>query len=224
MGKAGTDSYLRRRAVLALVAFETEGNFESGYGGEAWGKCTEAAVSLYDAIAACSSWKGTASEVILAAHAVVNSAHNNGPFLNKFIEGHCFDQAARGDLAIAVEGLVAMYRATQSRPAYTNETAGKPWPKRAARPAKPPVSAATIQWNLRQDGTAIHAQYGRLDKYQSATLPIASLSAEQQLLIASCVLLFPYPCLESMASSKSVYWPGSDVLTAETIKLLFPNG
>ena len=225
MVKPATHGYLRQRAAIALAAFEDDDNFSSGYGGKTWAKCTHAALALYDAIARCSVGKGSAAEVILAAHGVVNSAHNDGPFLNKFIGGEAFDSAAGGALYIAQNGLVDMHAQATLRAIAEalGSVSAKAWPKRVANPpkAKGAVNADRVQWNLRQDGTALHAQYRRADNHRSATIPLATLPAEQRAAIARRVA-FDEPTLTSSAGTKSMYWPAVGTLTAETLAILFP--
>lgn len=223
LAKAPTDAYMRSRVTMARAAFGLEENFSSGYGGSAWEGCARAALALYDALAALSAGKGSANDVVLAAHAVVNSAHNNGPFLNKFIGSEAFDLAAGGNQFHAIRGLESLF--AYSRTTGADTAAGGPvWPQRKHKAPKA-VNASHVRWCLRMEGTALHAQLSRKGKgapYQSATLPLVSLPSQQ---IRDIVLaaLFVQPDLQSLAKSSKAYWAADGVLSADTLKALFPN-
>ncbi len=218
--KHATDAYLRSRTTMALAAFSLADNFAGGYGGAAWEGCTRAALALYDALAALTRHKGTAADVIIAAHAVVNSAHNNGPFLNKFIGSESFDNAAHGDVAQATRALEELHvHATTPR-----ATEGAPWPIRKHKKPKA-LNIADVQWNLRQEGTALHAQAyvgGKGAKYLSATIPVGMLPPNE---IASVILCaaFAFAGRPSHAGSSSTYWEARGVLSAATLAVLFPT-
>jgi hypothetical protein len=157
----------------ALRCFSAENNFGGGYGGERWEACALATKALYEALAKCSHGKASAMDVIMKAHVVVSSAHNNGPMLDKFIEKRMFDKAAAGEMDLAAMGLRALAYFGLARTA----TATWPLPRTRATTPRPTSTAApssaVLQWHLERDnGTTLHVQYGVYDKYRSVSVPL----------------------------------------------------
>jgi hypothetical protein len=219
--KAGTDTYLRTRTTMALAAYSLADNFAGGYGGPAWEACTRATLALYDALAALTNFKGSANDVIIAAHAVVNSAHNNGPFLNKFIGGEAFENAAHGCAILAVRSLEELHLHASAHRAAED---GPKWPQRKHKAAKV-LTVSDVQWNLRQQGTLLHAQtsLGAVKgSHLSGSIPLAMLPVSEIRAIMLCAAFAEQNCT-SLAGSSSRYWQARGVLSLETIRIIFPT-
>ena len=68
-----------------------------GFGGKAWGSCADATADLWNATVRLVRNKNAESlqSVVDALNVVINQAHNNGWWFNKFIDAGWFDVAAK---------------------------------------------------------------------------------------------------------------------------------
>jgi hypothetical protein len=67
----------------------------------------------------------TAKSVVAAAHNVVNCAHNNGPFLSKFVGRNTFDDAANVNMLQTVREYFNAYKLLTDKPVTTLASIGK---------------------------------------------------------------------------------------------------
>lgn len=91
------------------------GAWSNGYGGEAWAECTEATIALETTLLDClrqPSPTGVAG-ILSALNRVVNLAHNNGWWLNKFTSRDTFDRGAQGLPDVILTSSVFLYHAYQ---------------------------------------------------------------------------------------------------------------
>ena len=67
-----------------------EGSWKPGYGGKAWGACADATASLWNSVVRFVRSKTDAdlNQVKDALNLIINQAHNNGWWFNKFFKGH----------------------------------------------------------------------------------------------------------------------------------------
>src|SRR5579872_1596292 len=82
----------------------------SGFGGIPWFKCTFAAIELWNKICLFKQNKIQANKVIDALNLVINTAHNNGRFLNKFVGAPTFNTAANNPSFIALVSGPTIYK------------------------------------------------------------------------------------------------------------------
>src|ERR1051326_3895469 len=119
---AGTEGFFHARKVAprAWRSFNFM-TWSSGFGGEAWGRCT-AVTPAFDAalLHFLKDPQDTGLNAIIAsAHNVINCAHNNGRFLSKYCTQSTFEEAARGDFMTTLRGLFWGYvTANPPNPAF----------------------------------------------------------------------------------------------------------
>lgn len=224
LSKAPTSSYLRNTLKAAKRAFERSGEFAGGFGGKAWAGCAEASLKLYTALAECANGTGNIQNVIGAAHVVINMAHNNGTFLNKFTPSSNFDAVAGGSWLITAEALVKVYAASVA----LGISGTVKWPllrDRKTHEEERKQNAAlncTVQWNVRNDGRVLHVQCGKDGSmnYKSASLPMSAIAAMDRILIRSYMADKPAQ-YKSFHGSNVMYW--RDQLPASVLNLINLN-
>lgn len=106
--KVGT-SASRKRLLNARKLFYTH-KWPAGYGGLNWAQCSEVTLKLEHALGLFTKKPNEKNlqEVLSAVHSVINTAHNNGAFLNKFCQTSLFDSASVGDIKVTCK---AMFKA-----------------------------------------------------------------------------------------------------------------
>lgn len=190
-----------------------------GYGGPKWFKCLYSTIELWNRVCLIKQNKGKAKEVIDALNVVINAAHNNGRFLNKFASTEVFDGAANAPSCAAIAAGPAIYSMTkfmegvrgvafktrfhqipcefeivesiQHKKGYHGNTSD---------PAAYEVKKA--QCNIRPQ--IVHIQYtlAGFDGYQSFNVSFAQLPDAERLAIISAIT-YPRTC------DKSESWAGS---------------
>jgi uncharacterized Zn-binding protein involved in type VI secretion len=109
------DDYIKgRKGFKAKARLFWECTWAGGYGGKNWGACAEALMDLENhMLALIHGQAGVTPETVVGQLTrVVNLAHNNGWWLDKFTTKATFDQAAQGDPRVAIEAGPIWYDAT----------------------------------------------------------------------------------------------------------------
>jgi hypothetical protein len=83
-----------------------------GFGGKAWGKCADATADLWNAtVNLCrTKTKESLTAVVDALNVVINCAHNNGWWFNKFISSAWFDIAVNSPASPLIVTMRHLYR------------------------------------------------------------------------------------------------------------------
>jgi hypothetical protein len=83
-----------------------------GFGGKAWGHCADATADLWNATVRFARLKSKESLTILvdALNVVINQAHNNGWWFNKFILPQWFDTAAKSPVSPLIVAMRHVYK------------------------------------------------------------------------------------------------------------------
>ena len=83
-----------------------------GYGGRKWGGCADATADLWNAAVrlARHRTKETMTAVVDALNVVINQAHNNGWWFNKFISAMWFDTAAKSPASPLIVAMRHVYK------------------------------------------------------------------------------------------------------------------
>lgn len=182
------DSYWNGRAEVTRAerSFLTSRRWGKmgAYGGKKWADCTTSAKALERAIVTFirSRDAGDLSNVIVAAHSTVNCAHNNGPFLSKFIKSSCFDAASRGDLSLTAQSAFTAHWLSQLPHIPVYGSIHKKWSSARVTgntvmmdqmPKRPAVPRANMTLQFYWRGDDAHFQFGSYGKYVSASITIA---------------------------------------------------
>lgn len=185
--------------------------WKSGYGGDKWGKCSNAAKHLEHALLQVCREKSygqqAIDDLILRAHTVVNCAHNNGPFLNKFAPSNMFDNAACGQYSWVIK---SGYRIHEF---YLHNFANKTYEIKLA-----PWIHCKVQLNRREKNRnfdfanqrlqfrfrnqLLHFQYGSMSKYKSCTFDPASFCDQDKTFLDQEITL---TLVESLANTSRRY-------------------
>lgn len=176
--------------------------WKTGYGGLSWAECAFTSMQLERAIVAFCKDQTTSTmlAVIGAAHNVVNCAHNNGPFLSKYIPQSEFDYAARGYLGTVSRGFITAYSLRQARSFRSSvrllsvlkhreirtpcELRQQKAARQRARGKKHGNSVSLPRLQVcRRVGKVYHFQYGESGTYTSCDIASGSLT------VGTCTLL-----------------------------------
>ncbi len=95
----------------ALYSFEYGKWSGGGFGGKKWGECARSVVELDMAIMSMmlEPQAATASALVQALNNAVNKAHNNGWWMNKFIDADAFNRAARYEYSTIHDALPIIF-------------------------------------------------------------------------------------------------------------------
>ncbi len=182
--------------------------WKSGYGGEKWAICSDSAIALERALVAVvrKPSEQTAKNVVASAHNVVNCAHNNGPFLSKFVEQSAFDNAAHGEIVTTLKAYFSAYLTLtlRSDTVFTVLKKLKGFRNRK-RIVKPVTKTSKLQFTYRQEKAVYHFQFKseRYSQYRSADIQRFVFPIELQILLDS--IASGNTDARSFASSKP-YW------------------
>ena len=101
--------FARKLLPQATDSFVEE-SWAGGFGGKKWANCARSVVRLDRALIGVMGGgeQPAAIELLDALNNAVNQAHNNGWWMNKFIDQSAFDQAAAGDFVTVFEALPFM--------------------------------------------------------------------------------------------------------------------
>jgi len=109
------DDYVKgRKGFKAKARLFWEKTWAGGYGGKNWGACAEALMDLENHMHGLIRGEAgiTPQTLVGQLTRVVNLAHNNGWWLDKFTTKATFDQAAQCDPRVAIEAGPIWYDAT----------------------------------------------------------------------------------------------------------------
>lgn len=102
----------KSKVKIALEWFYDQEAWSSGYGGHNWFRCLFSTIELWNDLCEVAQDKAEVNVAIDSLNKVVNMAHNNGRFLNKFCDNHIFDVGARNPSTIALSTSVHIYKLT----------------------------------------------------------------------------------------------------------------
>jgi hypothetical protein len=161
-----------------------------GYGGQSWGNCSQAAKQLEHALLQVVREKSynqqAINDLILKSHTVINCAHNNGPFLDKFTSSNFFDSAAHGLFTWMVETGYKLHTFYLSQFFGISHPINlAPWIHCKVHLAVNPVRGKRFKWGTlilqfnRRD-SVFHFQYGQLHHYKSCTIDPANFTDQDR--------------------------------------------
>jgi hypothetical protein len=107
----------RSQINLAMQAGNSfrDHNWRSGYGGSKWAACTDAAVVLARVLAGDVKPK----KVLMALNAAIHVAHNNGKWLDKFVDPSTFDLMASGEIRTAIKAIGCLWDFVSHKSTFT---------------------------------------------------------------------------------------------------------
>jgi hypothetical protein len=106
-------NFFDARATLGAAQYRFLFNsWSSGYGGKAWGKCTEAIIQMDNTVRSLikDPTEKNVAELVMSLNNAVNQAHNGGWWLNKFIGQEWFNKASVQSLESVTMGMITMFR------------------------------------------------------------------------------------------------------------------
>lgn len=106
-----------RAALRGLINLFRYGKWNSSMGGHKWAQCGAALAPLFEAVGDLvrDPSQDTVEELIGALHVVINQAHNNGWWFNKFMDEDAFDKINRGDPEVALKAIDALWSVNGDR-------------------------------------------------------------------------------------------------------------
>lgn len=220
--------YAKRSKVFeAHNSFLNSGNWRSGFGGLSWAACADSAIALERSIVYFlrESSEGRLNDIIGTAHNVVNCAHNNGPFLSKFVSAGAFGDAAHGELGLTVSAIFAAFDYARStfEPITSDQEIN--WRRthkvHVQKVEKPSSNQLTLQFTYRAEKSLYHFQYGKKGQgYVSADVPAYLCSGDVNEFLGAIV---GGPADRRSFASGKDYWKVSLDLMPDDLKRMLKN-
>jgi hypothetical protein len=109
--RAFVDLFESRKLLGATYDIFANQHWSGGYGGKAWATCTKAVGNLDTAVRnfMLNPREENLKKVISTLNIAVNCAHNNGWWMNKFVDSDAMDSAAQGQPHVFIEAVPVLY-------------------------------------------------------------------------------------------------------------------